>query len=219
MVKRHPEDARLTLMTDHYIQRNPARQDPPELPEYKGPVVPYYPDSGSADPFYLAVAQVKESVNLKEGITALRKLAPSFPRPEFALELADAYRNSGQPREAIPFYEQALKGMPGLIAAWRGLALARYPAPEPAIEGLEHAPGDAFLLALLGMARASEADLRAAIQADPEMAEAYVNLGALLGSKGNTLTAIELFRQALLIDPRNRAAEANLKLALSGVAR
>jgi tetratricopeptide (TPR) repeat protein len=69
------------------------------------------------------------------------------------------------------------------------------------------------------MARASEADLRAAIQADPEMAEAYVNLGALLGSKGNTLTAIELFRQALLIDPRNRAAEANLKLALSGVAR
>ncbi len=211
MAKRHPEDAPLTLMTDHYIQRIPIRADPPELPEYKGPVVPYYPES--ADPFYLAVAQVKEGVHLKDGILRLRKLSASFPAPDFSLELAEAYRKSGAPREAIPFYEQALKSMPSLLAAWRGLALAKYPAPEPAIEGLKHAPGDAFLLALLGMARASEADLEAAIRADPDMAESYVNLGALLGRKGDSKRAIELFRQALAIDPRNRAAEANLKLA------
>jgi Flp pilus assembly protein TadD len=86
-------------------------------------------------------------------------------------------------------------------------------------DGLKHSPQDAFLLTLLGTARSNEADLRAAIEADPDLPEAYINLGTILARKGQRDEAIALFRKALEVDPQSRAAEGNLRLALSGAAR
>lgn len=213
MAKRRPEDAQRTVLTDHFIQRRPFRGNAPELPVYKGPVIAYYPRE--TNPLYLAVAQVKDGTNLARGIDQLSSFRDQFPRAEFALELAEAYRNAGRGKEAMPLYEWALEKMPGLIPAWRGLALLRYPALPALLDGLKQAPQDAFLLTLLGTARSNETDLRAAIQADPDLPEAYVNLGTILARKGQRDEAIVQFRQALSIDPQNRAAEANLRLALS----
>lgn len=217
MAKRRPEDARRTTMTDHLIQRLPTTADGPELPPYKGPVTSYYP--WAPDPLYFRLAQVKEGSNLAAGIIQLREIASAFPRPEFSFELAEAYRNAGRVSEAIPFYEKALQGMPTLMAAWRSLGLVRYPAIEPLVAGLKQSPHDAFLLTLLGTARSSEVELRAAIEADPDLPEAYVNLGTLLANKGRREEAIVQFRLALKIDPRNKPAAANLKLALMGSSR
>ncbi|HUQ90751.1 MAG TPA: tetratricopeptide repeat protein [Bryobacteraceae bacterium] len=217
MAKRRPEDARRTTLTDHFIQRVPGKADGPELPPYKGPVMAYYPPE--VDALYAAVAQVKDGTNLERGIDQLRQFQKTFPRAKFGLELAEAYRNAGRAQEAIPLYEWALQKMPSLMAAWRGLGLSRYPAVEPLLGGLKHSPADAFLLTLLGTARSNEADLRAAIAADPDLPEAYVNLGTILARKGQREQAAALFRKALAVDPQNRAAEANLRLALSGAAR
>ncbi|MBI3679398.1 MAG: tetratricopeptide repeat protein [Acidobacteria bacterium] len=213
MARRRPEDARLTTMTDHRIQRKPDAQDPSELPEYAGRVAAYYPPV--IDKLYLALAQVRDAANLGEGVVRLQRLAAGFPRAEFHCDLAEAYRKTGRKPEAVAHYQQALAKMPSLVPAWRGLALVEYPNLEAILGGLKHAPRDAFLLTLLGTARGDEADLRAAMMADPDLPEAYVNLGALLAHKGEKAEAVRMFRQALAIDPRNQAALANLKLALT----
>jgi len=213
MAKRRPEDARHTTLTDHRIARKPTTADGQEFAPYRGPVVPYYP--ASAPDLYIAVAQVRHGTHLAEGLEILRKQQPQFPRAEFQLELGDAYRQAGRNAEAIAAYAAALEQSPSLLAAWRALGLLRYPAIQPLLEGLKHFPNNPFLLTLLGTARSNEADLRAAIEADPDLPEAYVNLGALLASKGRGPEAIALFRKALEVDPTNRAAEGNLRLALA----
>ena len=83
-----------------------------------------------------------------------------------------------------------------------------------------------MLLTLLGegLSRAgaiaeAEGTLRAAIAADPDQPEAYVNLGALVARAGKHAEAAELFRKALAIDPGDRAAAHNLRLLPSGYNR
>jgi hypothetical protein len=217
MPARRPEDAPLTTIRDHWIRSRPETEPGPPLPEYKGPVDAYYPRNPGA--LYLAAAQARDGVNLSAGIAALRGLEKQFTRPEFHWDLGEAYRKAGRKADAAAQYRKALHAMPALLPAWRGLALVLYPDPEPMLGGLKQSPRDAFLLTLLGTARNSETDLRAAIAADPDLPEAYVNLGALLARGGRKGEAIELFRAALAIDPRNAAALANLKLALSAAPR
>jgi tetratricopeptide (TPR) repeat protein len=84
------------------------------------------------------------------------------------------------------------------------------------------AASDPFLLTLKGEAlrrggrpAESEEVTRAAIAADPDQPEPYVNLGALLAAQGRKQEAIELFREALRIDPANQAARFNLNLAVT----
>jgi hypothetical protein len=213
MAKRRPEDARHTTLTDHRIARKPTRADGQEFPPYRGAVAPYYPSD--VPPLYRAVAQVRHGADLTRGIQALREQQAQFPRAEFQVELGDAYRLAGRSTEAMAAYRGALEREPKLLAAWHGLGLLGYPALQPLLEGLKHFPGNSFLLTLLGTARSNAADLRAAIEADPDLPEAYVNLGALLARSGRREEAIALFRKALEIDPTNRAAEGNLRLALA----
>ncbi len=217
MPNRRPEDAPLTTIRDHWIRRQPESTPGPRLPDYKGRVVAYYPLN--ANPLYLAAAQARDGVNLAAGIAQLRDLEKRFARQEFHWDLGEAFRKAGQKDAAAEQYLKALSAMPSLLPAWRGLALVRYPDLDPMLGGLKQSPRDAFLLTLLGTARNSETDLRAAIAADPELPEAYVNLGALLARQGRKNEAIELFRAVLALDPRNVAALANLKLALAPTPR
>jgi tetratricopeptide (TPR) repeat protein len=180
-------------------------------------VVPYYDSPASIGPEYLAVAQVRDGVNLAAGIAMLQKLDLSNPHLRF--ELAEGWRKAGRPKQAIAEYEEVLRSQPRWMQAWRALALLRYPDPGPMSAGLRIAPDDAFLLTLRGTALDSEEDLRRAIAADPDLPEAYVNLGTLLARRGETAKAIELFRQALSVDPRNQPAWTNLQKALAPPSR
>src|SRR5262249_1893230 len=83
MPKRRTEDGVHLVMTDHCIQRRkPSGDLLADLPErhesgpaaYRGPVMPYYPASLPHSPendLYLAIAQVKQGSNLREGIPQL----------------------------------------------------------------------------------------------------------------------------------------------------
>jgi tetratricopeptide (TPR) repeat protein len=62
--------------------------------------------------------------------------------------------------------------------------------------------------------RIEEASYRAAIAADPQLADAHYNLGNLLGRRGDLAGAARLFAAALKIDPTDAGAKANLQLAL-----
>ncbi len=213
MAKRRPEDAVHTTLTDHRIARKPDNTAGKEFPPYRGPLVAYYPAAVPA--LYSAVAQVRHGTDLAQGLATLRREAAGSARAEFQIELGDAYRLAGRNAEAAGAYTAALEREPMLLAGWRALGLLRYPSVEPLLAGLRHFPGNAFLLTLLGTARSNEAELRAAIAADPDLPEAYVNLGAVLARAGRREEAIAQFRKALEVDPTNRAAEGNLRLALA----
>ncbi|HEY7391261.1 MAG TPA: cytochrome c3 family protein, partial [Bryobacteraceae bacterium] len=83
MPKRRTDDAVHVVMTDHYIQRRrPAGDLLAPLVErretnensYRGQVVPYYPQpfpTGAESDLYLAMAQVSQNSNLKQGIAQL----------------------------------------------------------------------------------------------------------------------------------------------------
>ncbi|MDQ6676176.1 MAG: hypothetical protein M3Z09_02650, partial [Acidobacteriota bacterium] len=110
MPKRRTEDVVHVVMTDHYIQRRKPAGDPlaemAELHEtednaYRGEVVPYYPKelphNGEND-LYLAIAQVIQRSNLRNGIAQLTAAIERHPpeRAEYYFELAEALRDNGQ---------------------------------------------------------------------------------------------------------------------------
>jgi hypothetical protein len=79
MLKRRPSDAIRVTITDHYIQRTPkpdpeglpVEQNSSDTPPYRGEVQLYYPRQSNGDAeLCLAVAQVKNQANLKDGISA-----------------------------------------------------------------------------------------------------------------------------------------------------
>ena len=83
MPKRRTEDVVHVVVTDHYIQRRkPAGDLLADMPErhetgssaYRGPVALYYPENLPHTPendLYLAIAQVNQSSNLRDGISQL----------------------------------------------------------------------------------------------------------------------------------------------------
>src|SRR5712691_4656448 len=96
MPRRAADDAPQVTLTDHKIQRRPPpRQPVPEI--YRGPVVAYFPPA--PDALWLAIAQVRDGMNLEAGIRQLEPLARSG-NEEAARELAEAYRKTGRYRDA-----------------------------------------------------------------------------------------------------------------------
>ena len=74
-------------------------------------------------------------------------------------------------------------------------------------KGLAQRPGDPFLLTLNGEALrrdgqlpAAEKALRAAVDADADQPEPYVNLGVLLANQGRSVEVVKMFEAALNID-------------------
>ena len=174
-------------MTDHYIQRRPARDLLADIAErtetYKGNVVLYYPPSlpKPEDELYLAIAQVSQNSNLTEGITrlsaAIEKYRPE--RPEYYVQLGDALRKDGKFEQSIPLYEEALRRRPQSISTLRKLALSLTTMKQPA--------------------RAVEI-LKRALEASPDDATAWQQLGLLYIEQSKTLDAIAALQKAIALD-------------------
>jgi tetratricopeptide (TPR) repeat protein len=189
--------------------------------QYRGPVVPYYPSPLPRTPenlLYEAVAQVTQQSNLKAGMPQLAaEIAKQRPaRPEFYVELGEAWLNSGKPRNAVPAFDQALKLAPNSDVAQLDLAAAltqsgqNARAVEVLKKGLAAGLSDPLLWYQLGLASHDPSDFTKALALDPDMAEAHVELGELLAGSGDLTRAESEFREALRVEPDMPAAQSNL---------
>jgi Tfp pilus assembly protein PilF len=230
--KRRTEDVIHAVMTDHYIQRRPppnllaplAERQEFDRKQYRGPVVPYYPPQRSSENLlYEAVAQVTHESNLKAGLAQLAaEIAKQQPaRPEFYVELGEAWLNAGNPRQAVAAFEQALKRAPDSSVALVDLAGAltqsgqNARAIEVLKQGLAVGLSDPLLWYQLGLASHDSAAFAKAVALDPDMAEAHNELGELLAGTGDLRKAESEFREALRIEPDMPTAQSNLAHALA----
>jgi predicted CXXCH cytochrome family protein len=243
MPKRRTEDVVHVIATDHFIQRRkPAGDLLQEIAErhetdataYRGPVVLYYPQQLPHSPeseLYLAVAQVNQKSNLRDGIpqlaAAITRYSPA--RAEFYFELAEALRESGQLPKALPFYRQAVERNPKFVAGLRklGIALRRLGQYAESAQWLERAaaiaPEGALNWQELGMtyrAQGKSPDavsaLEKAIQLDPDLSEAHNNLGVMWSAGEEQARAESAFRSAIRIQPDYADAHNNLGTLLAG---
>jgi tetratricopeptide (TPR) repeat protein len=242
MPKRRTDDVVHVVMTDHYIQRRkPARDLLAPLEErrdteetaYHGPVIPYYPKelpaTGESE-LYLAMAQVKQFSNLREGIPQLEAALNQY-HPEnagFYFELAEAYVQACHLDKAIRRYEEAASRKPDFKAAWAGLGrtLSKSGEHDRGAESLRKALAsgsqDATILNDLGLillqqGKRSEAvaTFRRALVSDPDFAEAHGNLGGALSQSGDRIGAEQSYRSAIRLQPDLAGAHRNLANLLS----
>jgi tetratricopeptide (TPR) repeat protein len=199
MPKRRTEDIVHVVMTDHLIQRHPPANLVAEFPErhgpgleYRGEVVPYGGPSANNDDLYTAVAQVTHMSNLEAGIPRLQaEIAKRKPeRPEFYMELGDALQRAGRSEESAAAYRAALEkiGIEKVAGEKRpasALLWARLAQPLRAM-GKSQEPLDAMLKS---------------VQADPNQAENWYNLGLLQSDLGDKKSAIDSFRKSIALDP------------------
>jgi tetratricopeptide (TPR) repeat protein len=243
MPKRRTEDVVHVAVTDHFIQREkPAGDLLTEKAErletganaYRGPVVLYYPDKLPHTPeneLYLAVAQVKQGSNLREGVAQLTKAIDkhSPQRAEFYLELAEALQSNGQLAKALPMYREAVRRNSKFAVGLQklGTALRRSGQYPEAAEVLERAasiaPGVALVWHELGLtyrALGRSTDgvtaIGKALERDPDLPEAHNNLGIMWIAGGAQARAESAFREAIRIRPDYADAHGNLANLLSG---
>jgi Flp pilus assembly protein TadD len=237
MPKRRTVDVVHAVMTDHRIQRRPppgdllapiAEQSDVDENRYRGEVVPYYPSplpQTAENALYVSVAQVTQRSNLEKG---LPKLAAEIERqkparPEFYIELGQAWLGVRQPGKAIAAFSEAARREPQSSIASLNLADAMSEAgqSERALgvlrQALEKAPDDPLLWYQLGIACRSadrETDAIAAFEKasrlDPEFAEAHNLLGAALAAAGELDRAQWELTEALRINPDEPSALGNL---------
>ena len=237
MPKRRTDDVVHVVMTDHFIQRKKPSRDllaplqerhDTEETAYHGLVLAYYPQNLAARPdgdLYVAMAQVKQLTNLKEGIpqltAAINKHHPEGG--EFYFELAEAHASRGDSDEAIRFYEMAAQRKPDLWQGWLGLGkvLSKSGHQDRAVQALQtalklHPNAPAILNALglvyerQGQRMEAAAMFRKATEVDPDYAEAYNNLGASLMQSGDRAGAEEAFRNCIRVQPDFSGAHRNL---------
>jgi predicted CXXCH cytochrome family protein len=243
MPKRRTDDVVHVVMTDHYIQRRkPARDLLAPLAEkietdansYRGPVDLYYPPNlqdGAQEELYRAVAQVRQSANLTEGTSqleaAIQKHHPD--EAEFYFELAEAYRKSGRPEEAIDMFGQAIRRNPDFWPAVHGLGVAQArsghlpQAKETLLGALTLRPEDASALNDLGLVYLAAGETREAVDvlrkaslSDPDYSDAYNNLGGALLQLGDRAGAEEAYRTAIRVQPDFAEAHRNLANLFAG---
>jgi predicted CXXCH cytochrome family protein len=239
MPKRRTDDAVHVIMTEHLIRRRPAATDllapkrevhePDEL-SYLGALLPLYTRNvGKVNELYVAVAQVRESANLADGIVRLQNalLRRNPKEPGFYYDLAEALRNAGRPREAAANYERTversrdfLPGITGLAAAWqvageveRAIALFEKAAALDSrnVKTL-NALGSAYHQS--GRLADAIAAFRRAIAANSDMPEPYLNLGAALAGLGDLDGSMAALREAIRLRPDLAAAHNNLAVLL-----
>jgi tetratricopeptide (TPR) repeat protein len=233
MPQRRTDDVVHAVVTDHFIQRQISTRDLlAELPErhltdaedYHGEVVPYYPSPlppAGENPLYQAVAQVALQNNLKRGLADLSRELSQWPahEMEFYTTLGDAYRNSGDVKQAAAAFQQAVLRSPDSVSALQALAGA-YKASgevERSEETLKHAlqiaPSDAnvwfqygMLEAGLGHTGSAIEKVQKAVALNPDVTEAYTSLASLLLATQQLDPAEAAVRNALNIDPYDAAA-------------
>jgi predicted CXXCH cytochrome family protein len=246
MPKRRTDDAVHVVMTDHYIQRRkPARDLLAEFAErtetdanaYHGEVVLYYPQEVPKTPeneLYLAIAQVSQMSNLDDGIAQMTRAIEAYhpERVEYYLQLAEAWRSSGQIEKAIPLYEEAVRRKPMSLVALQklGFSLRSAGQHERATEmlkrALDLAPGNPDTWHQLGLVylehgkkSAGIAALEKAVELDPDISEAYNSLGQVWFESGDVTRAESAFRSAIRIQPDYAQARSNLGILLSSLGR
>lgn len=262
MPKRRTQDVVHAVMTDHYIQRRPPPNPLAPLNErtelasetYRGPVVPYYPAPLPRTPenrLYEAVAQVTQRSNLKAGLPVLAaEVAKQQPaRPEFYVELGEAWLNAGNPRNALGAFEQALKRPPRMSVALldMAVALSQTGQPQRASELLKQGAGDDPLLwyqagmfekalaldpdlavahnewgeqlAAAGRMDRAEAEFRAALRSEPDLPAAQSNLGHVLAARGDLAQAAWYFERAVRRSPGDADTHVNYAATLRGLNR
>jgi tetratricopeptide (TPR) repeat protein len=237
MPKRRTQDVVHAVMTDHLIQRRAPSTDPLaplaerqefDANQYHGDVVPYYPTPLPQTPenaLYLAVAQVTQRSNLGKGLPRLAAeiAKQNPPRPEFYVELGQAWIAAGKPVNAITAFEAALKRKPdsAVTSLALGDALTEAGQPTRAIavltSALKTAPKDPLLWYQLAIAHSGAgsdeqaiAALEKSIAADSDLAEPHNLLGELLAGQGDLARAEQMILHALEIHPDLPEALGNL---------
>jgi Tfp pilus assembly protein PilF len=216
MPRRASDDAPHVTLTDHKIQRRPAPHQPsPEV--YQGPVVPYFPSS--PDALWLAIAQVRDGVNLDAGIRLLAPIAQSGGA-QAAKELAEAYRKAGRYREAAEWSRRT-----GDMGRW-GEMLLRLNDPVAAWQalnaGIAKNPRDVDTLLALGVAAGQRGELADSIrwftratEIRPEVPLAWLNLAVSLEQSGEIPRAEAAYREAIRWQPDFAAAHDHLSNLLA----
>ncbi len=231
MPQRRTQDVIQAVMTDHYIQRRPPAgnllaplSEDAEFDgkQYTGEVVPYYPVPLPPTPenmLYLAVAQVTQKSNLKAGLPRLaaeiEKQKPA--RPEFYVELGEAYLTAHNPRAAVRALDEAIRREPwtppvALLDLASALTEAgdTKRATDVLNRGVKTAPNDPLLWYQLGLAGSDIGAVEKAVALDPGMADGYNLLGTLLADKGDFNRAMTAWRSALRVEPDMPDAQGNL---------
>ena len=242
MPKRRTDDGVHIIMTEHLISRRPPPGDllaeKPERAEtqatsYQGEVVPYYPakpPSTEENELTLAVAQVREQSNLKDGLPLLAARIDKYhpARPSYYAELAEGYVAAGDPASAVRYFEEAAKRdpqSPSRLIQWGDalMATGQWPLAEEKLRrATELTPDDPRAWGRLGWALwqqnkalEAKATLEKAIRLGPEVAELYNNLGLILWGMGDRTAAEKEFRAALRIQPGIAEWRLNLGRALA----
>ena len=199
MPKERTDDAIHIVMTEHFIRRRqPAdllakKTEFYESPatSYKGEVMPYYPAQLAPTPENLldvAVAQVRDASNLREGIPRLailiRKYRPTHPA--YYADLAEALHNAGDAAHADLFFNEALRRAPTSTVIMLKMANAQmeeqqWAKAEVTLRGVTaRTPNDPVAWGFLGQTlfqegKGTEAKpaLDKAIALDPELPEQH----------------------------------------------
>ncbi|MDR3703638.1 MAG: tetratricopeptide repeat protein [Candidatus Sulfopaludibacter sp.] len=243
MPKRRTDDAVHIVMTDHFIRsRQPAGDPLADKPEerespataYRGEVVPYYPRKPGPTveeaSLYLALAQVREWSNLKEGLPRLESLIEKYRprRAEYYGDLAGGLSATGQFTQASRYAEEAVRQAPASAIVLRKLGGAQMDAgqlakAETTLRRVTMlAPEDAVAWGMLAQALSREnkngeatAAFRKGIDADPDLPGLHNSLGTLLQAAGDGASAEREFREAIRIQPGDAGARANLASLLA----
>ncbi len=236
MPKRRTDDAIHIVMTDHFIRRTPPAN--PLAPKseyyesdansYKGAVLPYYPAKLSPTPENLldvAVAQVRDGSNRKEGIPQLAELLRKYQPANagYYAALAEAFHAAGDPVRSTQYFDEALRHAPNSTVILLQLGNAevewqQWPKAEATLRRVvARTPADPVAWGLLGQALFQQnhnvearAALEKSIALDPDLADPHNYLGAMLVRAGNLPAAEKEFRAALEHMPNNAEWESNL---------
>jgi Flp pilus assembly protein TadD len=238
MPKRRTDDAVHVVMTDHFIR---SRQwagnllaDKPEEREsstvaYRGEVVPYYPAKLAATAeeasLYLALAQILERSNLKNGLPRLESLIEKYrpPRAEYYADLAEGLSAAGELAKAMPYFEEAVRRARGSAIILRKLGSAQMDSGQLSKAEvtlrrvIALAPDDAGAWGMLGQVlwredrnATAKAAFEKGIDFDPELPQWHDSLGMLLLAEGDRAAAEKEFREAVRIQPGNAKVQSNL---------
>ncbi|HLM97835.1 MAG TPA: tetratricopeptide repeat protein [Bryobacteraceae bacterium] len=160
--------------------------------------------------------------------------SPNLSRAEF--HLAEAYREQGDCAKALPHYARAAENDPpakhsywyaSIFVDW-GLAYDCLNREDEALAKFRQAAElepTAHVYSQIGMIYGKQkknaeamAALQIALQLDPSFVMTYVYLGGVYQNGGDLADAIDEFKHALALDPKNEAALESLRNAEAALA-
>jgi len=227
MVKRRAEDAVHVVMTDHWIQRKPVKED--SKPQLGQPAIYYPTDLPDLDrDLYLGAALITRGQNVRQGIEMIERRRRADTPPKAIAVLGEGYLAERNSAKAIDFFRQSLARDPAqpkarynlgeaLVAAGMNVeARAEYEQAlllRPLFPEAEYALAN--LLRRLGDRSNAMAHYLSAIRIRPNYAEAHNNLGSLYADDAKLPESRRALEEALRINPALTDAHVNLARVLA----